>query len=515
MAFKSNIMVCTPLECESSAEMLSSMDKAKEEGADLVELHFDSETFSHISQVERLIKCRTLPSIVSFRLKSSRTLSNVERKDTCMQVLRLALDLDVEFVEMDYEIASDSIMADYFYNRSNTKLVVSSYVNGEKPSAEKLGHLIACMQSTGADIIKLVIDVHYITDLAPVFQMLTHCQVPFIALAVGSRGLISQLLGPKFGGFLVYGTLKGKEVPGMPTLLSLTQVYKPEYINPDTKVFGLISNPVGHSKGPILHNPAFRHIGYNGIYVPMLVDDIKEFFRTYTSSDFAGFSVGIPHKEVAVGCCDEVHPLAKSIGAVNTIIRRSDDGKLVGYNTDCEACITAIEDAMTDRGLTKKDAADPSPLAGRTFVLVGAGGAGRALAFGAKSRGARVVIFNRNYERAKALARAVSGEALPYEILDSYCPEKGMVFANASAVGMEPNTVQSPLSKEALKSYELVFDAVYTPRNTRLLQEAREVGATVVSGVEMFIRQALGQFRLFTGGLAPEAFMRKLVLEQF
>ncbi|KAJ8898668.1 hypothetical protein K2173_004702 [Erythroxylum novogranatense] len=501
MAFRNNIMVCSPLECETSAEMLSSMDKAKEEGADLVELRLDSMSFSHISQVERLIKHRTLPSIVSFRPESSRTSWDMDTKDTCMQVLRLALDLDVEFVEMDYEIASDSSMVEYVYNRSSSKLVVSSYVNGGKPSAEKLGFLIACMQSTGADVIKLVIDVDYITDLAPVFKMLTHCQVPLIALAVGSRGLICQLLAPKFGGVLVYGSLKGKEVSGMPTLVSLRQVYKPEYINPDTKVFGLISNPVGHSKGPILHNPAFRHTGYNGIYVPMLVDDVNEFFRTYTSTDFAGFSVGIPHKEAVVGCCDEVHPLAKSIGAVNTIIRRPDDGKLVGYNTDCDAAITAIEDALTGRKLTNRGKSEASPIAGKIFVLVGAGGAARALAFGAKIRGARVVIFNRNYERAKALAQAVSGEALPYEILDRFCPENGMILANASAVGMEPNIQESPLSKEALTAYALVFDAVYTPRNTRLLQEAREVGSIVVSGVEMFIRQALGQFRLFTGGL--------------
>lgn len=147
--------------------------------------------------------------------------------------------------------------------------------------------------------------------------------------------------------------------------------------------------------------------------------------------------------------------------------------------------------------------------------MVGAGGAGRALAFGAKDRGARVFIFNRNYERAKSLADAVSGEALPYEDLDKFCPEKGMIFANSSVIGMQPNSHQTPISKESLKNYALVFDAVYTPKNTRLLKEAAEVGTIVVSGVEMFLRQALGQFKLFTGGLAPEAFMRKLVLEQF
>ncbi|CAN0899085.1 Bifunctional 3-dehydroquinate dehydratase/shikimate dehydrogenase, chloroplastic [Linum grandiflorum] len=528
MAFWTNLLVCTPLERETTGGMLCAMEKAKAEGADVVELRMGSLSFSHISQVEMLLAQRPLPTIVSYsRLRSSSAEERKQSRSTCLQVLRLALELDVEFVEIDYEIASDASMVEEVLESrgSNIKLIVSSHVNGQKPSAEELGNLIASMQSTGADVIKLVIDVESITDLAPVFRMLTHSQVPLIALAVGSRGLISQLLGPKFGGCFVYGSLdEDKAVAGgIPTLSSLRKVYKLEHLNSDTKIFGLISNPVGHSKGPILHNPAFRHTGYNGIYVPMQVDDIKEFFTIYTSTDFAGFSVGIPHKEAAVGCCDEVDPLAKLIGAVNTIVRRAKDGKLVGYNTDCEASISAIEDALRvgekgrvfrNRGYLEDNSSSScgGPLAGKTFVVVGAGGAGRALAFGAKSRGAkRIVIFNRNFERAKALAAAVSGEALPYESLDAFQPEKGMILANASAIGMEPNTDTTPVSKV----YDLVFDAVYTPRNTRLLQEAGEAGATVVSGVEMFIRQALGQFTLFTGGLAPEAFMRKLVLEQF
>ncbi|KAK9280767.1 hypothetical protein L1049_003655 [Liquidambar formosana] len=500
MACKGNLLVCTPLECETVEEVLSSMEKARAEGADLVELRMDTMSFPHISEVEKLLKQRTMPVIVSFRLKSSKTSSKGNCNNTCLQVLRLAIELDAEFVEMEHEVATDVNMTKYMDRRSNSKIIVSSYVHNGDLSEEKLSCLIACMQSTGADIVKLVIDVVYITDLAPVFHMLTHCQVPLIASAVGDRGLISQLLAPKFGGFLVHGSLGSKLVPGMPTLVSLQQVYKIEHLNADTKVFGVVSNPVGHSKGPLLHNPAFRHTGYNGIYVPLLVDDIKEFFSVYSSSDFAGFSVGIPHKEAAVGCCDEVHPLAKSIGAVNTIVRRP-DGKLVGYNTDCEASITAIEDALRERGVAKGEASHNSPIAGKMFVLVGAGGAGRALAFGAKSRGAQVVIFNRHYERAKALAVAVSGEALPYECLSSFCPQNGMILANSSAVGMEPNSDQSPISKEALRAYELVFDAVYTPRNTKLLKEAEEAGAIVVSGVEMFIRQALGQFKLFTDGL--------------
>ncbi|XAR58488.1 3-dehydroquinate dehydratase [Bertholletia excelsa] len=515
-AAPTGLLVCTILECETVEEMLASMEKAKEEGADLAEICIDSMSFYHISEVEKLLKQRTLPAIISFRLNSPTISSRRRRcKSRCMQVLSLALELDVEFIEIELEVAFDVGLAEFMNKRLNTKIIVSSYANSGRPTPEKLGSLVACMQSTGADIVKLLVDVIYITDVAPVFHTLTHCQVPLIARAVGDRGLVSQLLGPKFGAFLVCGSLESRSIPGLPSLASLKQVYKPDYINANTKVFGLISNPVGHSKGPLLHNPAFRHTGFNGIYVPMLVDDIKEFFRVFSCADFAGFSVGIPYKEAVVSCCDEVDPLAKSIGAVNTIVRRPTDGKLIGYNTDCESSLTAIEDALRERQVANGGEAHTSPICGKVFVLVGAGGAGRALAFGAKSRGARVVIFNRKYERAKALAQAVCGEALPYECLGTFCPEKGMILANASSVGMQPNSDQTPIPKEALGAYQLVFDAVYTPRNTRLLQEAAEVGAIVVSGVEMFIRQALGQFKLFTDGLAPEDFMRRTVLQQF
>jgi len=116
--------------------------------------------------------------------------------------------------------------------------------------------------------------------------------VPAVAYSVGERGLISQLLCPKFGGALVYGSMEGNSIPGLPTLDSLREAYKVDCINSDTKVFGLVSKPVGHSKGPLLHNPTLRHVNFNGIYVPMFVDDLKKFFDVYASPDFAGYRYG-------------------------------------------------------------------------------------------------------------------------------------------------------------------------------------------------------------------------------
>ncbi|URE13627.1 Bifunctional 3-dehydroquinate dehydratase shikimate [Musa troglodytarum] len=207
----------------------------------------------------------------------------------------------------------------------------------------------------------------------------------------------------------------------------------------------------------------------------------------------------------------QVDPIAKSIGAVNTIIKRPTDGKLVGYNTDYIGAISAIEDGI--RGSQGKGASI-SPLAGKTFVVIGAGGAGgagKALAYGARENGAKVVIANRTYERARELANLVGGCALTLAELEIFHPEDGMILANTTSIGMQPNIDETPLSKQALGLYAVVFDAVDTPKVIRLLREAEEAGASVVSGMEMSVRQAMGQFESFTGLAAPENLMRDMV----
>lgn len=176
----------------------------------------------------------------------------------------------------------------------------------------------------------------------------------------------------------------------------------------------------------------------------------------------------------------------------------------MGYNTDCIGSISAIEDGLRSSGDPSSVPSSSSPLASKTVVVIGAGGAGKALAYGAKEKGAKVVIANRTYERALELAEAIGGKALSLTDLDNYHPEDGMVLANTTSMGMQPNVEETPISKDALKHYALVFDAVYTPRITRLLREAEESGAITVSGSEMFVRQAYEQFEIFTGLPAPK-----------
>ncbi|XP_078440173.1 dehydroquinate dehydratase, putative / shikimate dehydrogenase isoform X2 [Wolffia australiana] len=503
-------MVCVPTVAKTVDQMLNDVGRAKAAGADVVEIRLDHlATFSPRRDLETLLKGRLLPFIITYRPKWEG--GEYEGDDNeRLDVLRLAMEMGADYVDVELKVAHEFVESISEKKPDNFKLIVSSHNYESTPSLETLGDLVARIQAVGADIVKIATFATDISDVARMFRIIVHRQrqVPIIGLVMGERGVISRILCPKFGGFLTFAILDGgkESAPGQPTITELLNLYRIRDIRCDTKVYGIIGKPVGHSKSPLLHNGAFKSSGINAVYVPLLVDDLAQFLSVFSAPDFAGFSVTIPHKEAAVKCCDEVDPIAKSIGAVNTIFRRPSDGKLLGYNTDYTGAISAIEDAIT--GSTGKNST-VSSLSGKLFVVIGAGGAGKALAYGAKEKGARVIIGNRTLDRARELAELVGGDALSLAELENFRPEDGAIVANTTSIGMHPAVNDTPLSKEALKHYSVVFDAVYTPRVTRFLREAKEAGAAIVSGLEMFIRQAIGQYEIFTGLNAPEEVIRE------
>ncbi|XP_038700634.1 bifunctional 3-dehydroquinate dehydratase/shikimate dehydrogenase, chloroplastic isoform X2 [Tripterygium wilfordii] len=508
---KNSTLICVPIMADSVGEMVIDMGKAKASGGDLVEIRLDSlKSFNPYEDLQTVIKESPLPTLFTYRPKWEGGQYDGDENER-LDALRLAMELGADYVDVELQVArtfSDSIRGK---KPEKFKLIVSSHNYQNTPSVEDLGNLVARIQAAGADIVKIATTAVDICDVARIFQITVHSQVPIIGLVMGERGLISRILCAKFGGYLTFGTLESGIVsaPGQPTIKDLLNLYNLREIGPDTKVFGIIGKPVGHSKSPLLYNEAFKSVGFNGVFVHLLVDDLEHFLRTYSSTDFAGFSCTIPHKEAAVKCCDEVDPVAKSIGAINCIVRRESDGKLFGYNTDYVGAISAIEDGL--RGSHNISGAAGSPLSGKVFVVIGAGGAGKALAYGAKEKGAKVVIANRTYERARELADTVGGDAISLADLDNFHPEDGMILANTTSIGMQPKVDDTPVAKHALRYYALVFDAVYTPKVTRLLREAKESGAVTVSGVEMFIGQAYGQYERFTGLPAPrEVFMKTM-----
>ena len=449
---------------------------------------------------------------------------------------RIAEECDVDYIDCEM-LAAEQLFGGggEWQCPSDTGLILSRHDYERTPSQSVLRTWQTEMFDMGADVAKLACHAESITDCARMLALLdgdgsalqedtsdegdvrpsSSSGVPSsikprrtIALSMGEVGVVTRLLAPKFTGFLSFGALDEARAsaPGQPTLASMQTLYRMAAQNPGTRAYGIIGNPVAHSKSPLLHNTAFAHVGLDAVYVPLLVHDLPAFLDAFPAV-FTGFSVTIPHKEVALSVCDEIDPVAAEIGAVNTIVRRPIDGRLVGYNTDWSAAIGAIQ-----RALTAGKGKESSALEGKTVVIIGAGGAGRALAFGASRRaGARVIVANRSFERAQLLAEAVGGQAVEMDDIISG-RVGGDVLVNTTSVGMHPHEDETPVPREHLAAYSLVFDAVYNPMETRLLREAADAGCITVNGVEMFVGQAMEQFELFTGHPSPGEIMRQTVV---
>jgi shikimate dehydrogenase len=255
-------------------------------------------------------------------------------------------------------------------------------------------------------------------------------------------------------------------------------------INGYTKIYGILGRPVTHSLSPAMHNAAFRELLINAVYVAFPVTDLAQAVAGLRGLDIQGVSVTIPFKEEIIPLIDDLDPQAARIGAVNTVVNRN--GRLTGYNTDWLGALRALQ-AKTG-------------LQGEPVLLLGAGGASRAIAFGILEEGGRVTLTDLDAPRAAALARDLRVEAIPLDAV-AQCPAN--ILVNATPVGMEPNEGAIPINPELLGRYRLVMDIVYKPLETRLLREAQKRGCATIDGLQMLIHQATAQFELWTGMTAP------------
>lgn len=251
-------------------------------------------------------------------------------------------------------------------------------------------------------------------------------------------------------------------------------------INAQTQLYGIIGNPVRHSLSPIIHNAAFRRMELNAVYLAFKVKDLAEALRGIRELGLRGVSVTIPFKTEVIPFLDEVEDVAGKIKAINTIA--NEGGKLIGYNTDWCGAMDALEG--------KVDLKD------KRVVLLGAGGAARAIAFGLKEKGCKVIIFNRSLDKAKALAEEFGFIPLSLSSIDDL---DAQVIINATSVGMYPNDTESPLQKKVLKAGMTVMDIVYRPLKTKLLRDAEEQGCQTINGLEMLARQGAAQLQIWTG----------------
>ena len=265
-------------------------------------------------------------------------------------------------------------------------------------------------------------------------------------------------------------------------------------INQYTELYGVLGNPVRHSLSPLMHNAAFSYKDINAVYMAFESNNVEEAIKGMHGLGIKGMSVTIPHKSSIIPMLDAIDPLAKDIGAVNTIVNKGE--KLIGYNTDAAGALKALEDVVQ--------------VSGKNCLIVGAGGAARAIGYILKRRDVNLFISNRSVDKGEALSKSLDS---PFVRLDQLDIVNAEILINTTPVGMSPDIDFCPVPENVLKPGMTVMDIIYNPKTTKLLHIASEMGCRTVDGLGMFIYQGAEQFRLWTGQEAPVDIMKKVVEE--
>jgi shikimate dehydrogenase len=281
-------------------------------------------------------------------------------------------------------------------------------------------------------------------------------------------------------------------------------------INAQTQFCGVIGNPVEHSLSPAIHNAAFQKLGLNFVYLAFRVEAIGDAIKGLRAlGSFRGASVTIPHKVATVPLLDSIEPTARHIGAINTIVAKG--GTLTGYNTDAIGALRALREGAV-------------ALKGRQVVILGSGGAARAIAFalGTEPGIDRLTILGIDNQERTALVRdlqsktgmTVQESPLNEGTLRKVLPDTH-VLIHCTPMGMSPKLHETSVPVTLLHAGLTVMDIVYNPRNTRLLKDAKAAGCRTIPGLEMFLHQAAAQFELWTNQTAPADVMRAVLESRF
>ncbi|MFZ1699681.1 MAG: shikimate dehydrogenase [Pyrinomonadaceae bacterium] len=366
------------------------------------------------------------------------------------------------------------------------------------------------LMATEAEIIKIAVASEDIVDAIPIWNLLERSREQgrhIIPIAMGEAGKWTRILGLAYGAFLTYASLDegAQTADGQMTARDLIDVYRVKELDTDTRVFGVIGDPVSQSLSPYFQNAAFREAGENAVFIHLLVKDLDEFIRRMVRPEtrevklnFGGFSITMPHKLAIMKHLDHIDPTAEKIGAVNTV--KISDGKLLGYNTDAHGFVTPLRAEFGD-------------LKGSRVALIGAGGSARACIYALKAEGADVTVFARDRNKASRFASefGVAGAEMPERsAADSrQIVNRFDIVVNATPIGMKGrNEGESLFTSDELLGVKFVYDLVTKPADTPLISAAKAAGIHTIGGVEMLIAQGSKQFEIWTGREAPVELMR-------
>jgi 3-dehydroquinate dehydratase/shikimate dehydrogenase len=363
-------------------------------------------------------------------------------------------------------------------------------------ATEDLPRAYARILAFAPDVVKVVSTARSLSDNLAVLQQLEEHSGSrsVVGIAMGEEGLLSRVLGPRFGACFTFAAPDQCEgtAPGQVTVRILRELYRVDKIDRETRILGVAGNPIGHSLSPLMHNAAYAAEGVNAVMLPLKVEALEDLLRVMRELPMAGMAVTMPLKQQVLPALAEADPLVERIGACNTL-RTMADGRLQGFNTDVAGVVRPLERRLT--------------LKGARIAVLGAGGAARAAVFGLVEQGAQVFVVNRTHATAVALAQAAGAEAIPQSELKT---QRFDALLNTTPCGMHGMEQKLSIAEDELNA-ALVFDMIYNPLETPLLKLARTRGLETIRGVEMFVQQGARQYEIWTGKPAPEAEMRRVV----
>lgn len=450
--------------------------------ADMVEVRLDSvDRPDGIAAIEGrrrpvLVTCR--PSWEGGHFRGSEE----ERE----RILSDAQAAGAEFVDVE---ARAEFVSAVTRRRRGRGIVLSLHVFGEPPS--DLIERARAMRSTGVEVVKIAIDAQRLGDTLPLMDLASRPDFVdpdgmngHVLLAMGQPGVPTRVLAARLGNRWTYA---GDGVaPGQMPAARLLGEFGFRRIRSDATLYGVVGNPIAHSLSPVMHNAGFSALGLNAVYVPLQARDVDDFVSFARATRMAGASITAPFKVGMLAMVDEIDEMARRVGAVNTLVVR--DGRWLGANTDVDGFLAPLAGRMA--------------LKGTRATVLGAGGAARAVAVALGSEGAAVTVCARQAHAAREVAALAGG------IAGAWPPRPGSwdVLVNATSSG-SGGPVDDPMDGVPLDG-EIVFDLVYAPARTPLLERAAREGCLTIGGIEMLVAQAERQFELWTGYRPPAGLFR-------
>jgi 3-dehydroquinate dehydratase/shikimate dehydrogenase len=409
-----------------------------------------------------------------------------------LEVLNKAHAAGCQIVDLELESALKTKPEVLARLRKSAGVIVSFH---DFRATRNLESTLEKMLRIPADFYKIVTTATSLSDNVTMMKFLQtqSDKQSLVGLCMGEQGIISRVLSVRAGSVFTFGAVSAevKTAPGQISASDLRSIYRLEQVDAATRVYGVAGDPIEHSLSPVIMNTALRRENVNGVYVPLHAKTLKDLIHCVREIPIHGLSVTMPYKQAIIEYLDNSDAHTAKIGACNTVVR-GQEGKLFGFNTDIAGVLRPLEQRVA--------------IDGTKVLVLGAGGAARAAVFGLKERGAEVWILNRTAAKAQKLARQAKARTIKRADLRKTAFD---VIINATPVGMG-STRDCPLKEDEVQA-KVVFDMVYDPVETRLLQVARAKGIVVIPGVEMFVHQAARQFEIWTGKPAPAGDMLRAV----